>query len=86
MPSFLSHLLVYNEDGHYIEILRKVRNTLEKVVWLENDQKPKVVDERISYCIWVIKRVKEVRLPLKPIVDQSINEGPSQDVESDEVK
>jgi len=44
------------------------------------------VDERISYCIWVIKRVKEVRLPLKPIVDQSINEGPSQDVESDEVK
>jgi len=84
--SFLFPLLVYYEDELYIEILRKVRSAWGKVVRPENDPRPGIVDERINYCTWVMERVKEVRLPFKPIVDQLTNEGSSQDTETDEMK
>ncbi|KAG2390785.1 uncharacterized protein HKW66_Vig0252770 [Vigna angularis] len=85
-PEYLTTLFIYYEDGHFTEILRKVRSAWENVMRAEKDIRLGVMDDKINYHKWIWERVKEVKLPFKPIVHQLANEGPSQELESDEVK
>ncbi|XP_014499263.1 uncharacterized protein LOC106760334 [Vigna radiata var. radiata] len=85
-PDYLATLFIYYEYGHFIELLRKVKSAWENVVRAEKDLRNGVMDSRVSYHTWILERVKEVKLPFKPINDQSASEGPSQAPESEEVK
>ncbi|XP_052728449.1 uncharacterized protein LOC128195253 [Vigna angularis] len=85
-PDYLTAFFVYYEDGHCTEMLRRVRSAWENVVRAEKDLRIGVMDSRVSYHTWILERVREVKLPFKPINDQPASEGTSQAPESEEVK
>ncbi|KOM56398.1 hypothetical protein LR48_Vigan10g229000 [Vigna angularis] len=83
---YLATLFIYYEDGHFIELLRKVKSAWENMVRAEKDLRDGVVDSRVIYHTWILERVKVVKLPFKLIKDQSASEGPSQASESEELQ
>ncbi|XP_052725996.1 uncharacterized protein LOC128194434 [Vigna angularis] len=85
-PDYLTAFFIYYEDGHCTEMLRKARSAWENVVRAEKDLRLGVMDDKINYHTWIWERVKKVKLPFKSIVHQLANEGPSQELESEEVK
>ncbi|XP_014511407.1 uncharacterized protein LOC106770096 [Vigna radiata var. radiata] len=68
-PDYLVALFIYYEDGQFIELLRKVRSAWESVVRAGKDQRLGVVDNKVTYRTWILERVKEVKLPFRPIND-----------------
>ncbi|XP_047180670.1 uncharacterized protein LOC124847264 [Vigna umbellata] len=83
---YLTAFFIYYGDGHCTEMLRKVRSAWENVMRAEKDLRLGVMDDKVNYHTWIWERVKEIKLPFKPIVDQLANEGRSQELESEEVK
>ncbi|XP_052728596.1 uncharacterized protein LOC128195361 [Vigna angularis] len=83
---YLAAFFIYYEDGHCTEMLRKARSAWENVVRAEKDLRLGVMDDEINYHTWIRERVKEIKLPFKPIVHQLANEEPSQEPESEEMK